>query len=132
MSRENVETVRAVFEEWGKGNLRAGADLFDPHIVFITAVDLPDAGRYFGTDSVRQWIREFVNAWASLTLAAEELIEAGDTVVVTVNQRGVGKESSAPGEVRYFQVWTFRGRSVIRIENFRDRAQALEAAGLEE
>jgi ketosteroid isomerase-like protein len=35
-----------------------------------------------------------------------------------------------PAEFRYFQVWTFRGGSVIRIESIRDRDDALEAVGL--
>jgi hypothetical protein len=34
--------------------------------------------------------------------------------------------------MRYFTLWTFRGRKVIRIESFPERAQALEAAGLRE
>jgi ketosteroid isomerase-like protein len=51
-------------------------------------------------------------------------------VVVAVRQRGVGRESGAPAELPYFQVWTFRGRAVIRLEQFRDRDDALEAVGL--
>jgi ketosteroid isomerase-like protein len=132
VSEENVEVVRAVFKEWGKGNLRAGGDLLDPDILLITAADLPDAGRFLGRDSVQGFMRGFLEAWANLTITAEELMESGDTVVVAVVQRGVGKESGAPGEVRYFQVWTFRGRAVIRIENLRGREEALEAAGLSE
>jgi hypothetical protein len=34
--------------------------------------------------------------------------------------------------MRYFQVWTFRGASVIRIESVIERADALEAAGVRE
>jgi hypothetical protein len=32
--------------------------------------------------------------------------------------------------MRYYQVWTFRGPSVIRIESIREREDALLAAGL--
>jgi hypothetical protein len=53
-------------------------------------------------------------------------------VLVGVLQRGVGDESGAATEFRYFQVWSFRGRKVIRLENFRERAEALEAVGLRE
>jgi hypothetical protein len=31
----------------------------------------------------------------------------------------------------YYQVWTFRGRSVIRIESIKTRAEVLEVTGLE-
>ena len=50
----------------------------------------------------------------------------------TVFQRGAGKESAAPGEFRYFHLWSFRGRRVIRLEVIRSRDAALEAAGLSE
>ena len=35
-------------------------------------------------------------------------------------------------DMRYFQVWTFRGGAVIRLESVRAREEALEAAGLSE
>jgi hypothetical protein len=40
--------------------------------------------------------------------------------------------SGVPVELRYFTVWSFRGNKVIRIENFRERGEALEAVGLSE
>ena len=77
-------------------------------------------------------MRGFLAAWTNLTIAAEELIEAGDSVVAAVRQRGVGVESDVTVEMRYFQIWTFRGEMVVRLENIWDRAQALEAVGLSE
>lgn len=57
---------------------------------------------------------------------------AGDSVVAPVCQRGVGEESSAATELRYFHVWSFRGERVIRLECFRERGEALAASGLSE
>jgi hypothetical protein len=53
-------------------------------------------------------------------------------VVVHVHQHGTGRQSHAFGELRYFQVWTFRGTSVIRIESVMERTEAFKAAGLPE
>jgi ketosteroid isomerase-like protein len=53
-------------------------------------------------------------------------------VLVSVRQRGVGTTSGVETELRYFQLWSFRGGKVIRMESTRDRAEALEAAGLSE
>jgi ketosteroid isomerase-like protein len=61
---------------------------------------------------------------------AEELREVGDSIVAAVRQFGAGGGSGAETELRYFQVWTFRGGTAIRLENFRERAEALEAVGL--
>jgi ketosteroid isomerase-like protein len=67
-----------------------------------------------------------------LTMEAEELVPAGDSVLAKVHQGGVGSKSGLPIDVRYFTLWSFRGDKVIRIESFVERAEALEAAGLRE
>lgn len=132
MSQQNVEVQRAVYAEWGRGNFRAGPEIFDPQIVLILRPEFPDAGNYLGAGGVARYMRGFLSAWTELTITGKEFIEAGDTVVVAVHQRGVGVESGTPVELPYFQVWTFRGRAVIRLESVRDRAEALQAAGMAE
>ena len=91
-----------------------------------------EMGRYLGTEGIGEFTRGYLDAWTNLTFAAEELIEAENSVVVAVQQRGVGTGSGAPTAWRGFHVWTFRGPSVIRLEVFPSRAEALEAVGLRE
>jgi hypothetical protein len=50
--------------------------------------------------------------------------------VVRVDQRAVGPESRAPVSMSYYQLWTFRGEAVVRIESVKTREDALAAAGL--
>jgi ketosteroid isomerase-like protein len=57
---------------------------------------------------------------------------SGDSVVARLCQRGVGEESGAATELRYFHVWSFRGERVIRLECLRERGKAPAAAGLSE
>lgn len=132
MSEENVEIVRRVFERWSQGDFRANVDLIDPHVVLVLRPDFPDAGAYLGPDGVAAYTRGFLEPWTRITIEAEELLDAGDTVVVAVRQRGVGDASGVETELRYFQLWTFRGGKVIPMESIRERAEALEAAGLPE
>ena len=132
MSRENVDALRAVYDEWGKGNFRAGVDLYDRHVLFVLHPGFPEAGVYVGTDQLRAYMLGLLGAWTNFAIAAEEFVDAGDSVVVAVRQRGVGQGSGTPAQLRYFTVWTFRGGRVVRFESFRDRADALEAVGLGE
>ena len=67
-----------------------------------------------------------------MSLEAEEIFNAGSSVVVVVRERGRGKGSGAPFEQRMAQVWTFARGRIVRWELFRDRDAALEAAGLRE
>ena len=135
MSQENVEVVRGIYDEWAKGNLRAGRDLYDRRVLFIPIAEMFDARDFYvGPEGVAEFMRPFLQAWTNFTVTAEELIEAGDSVVVAVRHRALGRESGvlADEPEQEFQVWTFRGTAVIRFEVFRDRADALEAVGLRE
>jgi ketosteroid isomerase-like protein len=133
MSRENVDTLRAVYEEWARGNFRAGVDLYDEHVLYLPVGGLPDVvAPHIGPEGIREYMRGQLQAWTRLTIAGEEFIEAGDSVVVAAHWVAVGKESVAPVEARLFHVWTFRGAAVTRLELFRHRSEALEAVGLRE
>ncbi len=82
-------------------------------------------GLYCGPDEVARYMREvFLPEWEGLVIAGDEFVDAGESVVVRLDQRGTGRQSGAPGQLRYFQVWTFRGTSVIRVESVMERAEA--------
>jgi ketosteroid isomerase-like protein len=72
MSRQNVDLVRAVYEEWAKGNFTVGGELWDSRVVFIPVADLPDAGVYFGVDGITSFMRDFLAPWTNYTIAAED------------------------------------------------------------
>lgn len=130
MAAENVEAVRAVYERWGAGDFSAGPELFDPHLVFIMRPQFPDSGVYLGPEEVARYMRGFLEAWTRVTIEAEEIVEAGDSVIAAVAQRGTGTGSGAETELRYFHVWSFRGPRVIRWESFRERGEAFASVGL--
>jgi ketosteroid isomerase-like protein len=130
MSHENVETVRGVYARWSQGDFRTGVDVLDPLVLFVLRPEFPDAGSYLGLERLGEYMRGLLEPWTRLTIEAEEIIDAGDSVVVALVQRGVGDGSGAPTEFHYFHVWSFRGRKVIRLECIRQRADALEAVGL--
>jgi ketosteroid isomerase-like protein len=132
MSQENVEVVRSVYERWSQGDFRGGLDVLDPLVLFVLPPEFPDAGTYLGVERLAEYTRGLLEPWTRFTIEAEEIADAGDSVVAAVLQRGVGDESGAATEFRYFQAWSFRGRRVIRLENFRERAEAFEAVGLSE
>ena len=133
MSQDHVETVRGIYERWGQGDFKAGIELYDPHIVLVLRPEFPDSGTYLGPDEIREYMRrDFLADIHDAVIVGEEFIDAGDSVVVQINQIATGPESGARVGIRYYQVWTFRGDSVIRIESIRERDEAFEAAGMGE
>jgi len=128
MSDQNVEAVRDVYARWSRGEFPASVDLFDPQVTFVVRPEFPDAGTYRGLDRVAEYTRGFLEPWSRITIEAEHIADAGDSVLVAVRQRGVGSASGVVTELRYFQVWSFRGGKVVRLENFRERQEAVLAA----
>ena len=132
MSQENVESVRRMLDEARE----------DPEVMYgmlgddveweIGDLGLPGPSTRRGPDGVREFFRDWVGAFESWGYEAEELVDAGDAIVVQLHQWGRGKGSGATVENRFWQVWTVRDGKVVRATHHAEKTQALEAAGLRE
>ena len=131
MSQENVEAVRAAFEQFSRGDFSAAFEAVTDDFEFVAAPEMPDAGTYRGQEA-RDWIRAYIASFDGFTQEATEIIDGGDKLLIRIIQHGRPRGSDMPVESRWWQVTTFRSGSVTRIEMFAERAQALEAAGLSE
>jgi ketosteroid isomerase-like protein len=126
-----MEIVRAIYERWSEGDFRTSLDVIDPLVLFVHHPPLAESGTYLGIDELGVFMRRFLESFTDFTIEAEGITDAGgDTVLAAVRQRGVGSGIGAETELRYFQVWSFRGGKVIRLENHPEHAPALEVAGL--
>ena len=129
MSEENVEIVRAVQQQFARGDFSwiETADDFE----FVPPAENPDAGIYRG-EAARRWLMAWHDSFEELTIESTEMAEAGDEVFAGVLQRGRPRGSQAMVEERSWQVVTLGDGVVTRVEAFLDRDDALEAAGLSE
>ena len=114
---ENVETFWALLDEYVVWDLREAQ-----------AVDLN--GVYVGREAVIEASRHYWGTWDDYRVEAEELIEAGSSVVVVGREIGRGKGSGVPIQRELAQLWTLHRGKLIRWDIFPDRATALKAAGL--
>ncbi|MDQ2676641.1 MAG: nuclear transport factor 2 family protein [Actinomycetota bacterium] len=129
MSERESETVRRLYERWSQGDFSAGAQLFDDATVFILSPDFPDAGIYLGAAGISRYMRGFLEPWERLTITCLGLVQVGDTVVAEVRQEGAGELSGAMTGFEYFQIWSFRGGTLMRLENVMHREEADAAVG---
>jgi uncharacterized protein len=126
----NVALVRSLFAAWERQDMEAVFALYDPAIVWDNStLPGPNAGVYRGREGVRQFLREWLEAFETHEIHAEDFIDAGDAVVVRVRVTGRGKASGAEVEMPRWNVYRIRDGLVIRIEIFETKAEALEAAG---
>jgi ketosteroid isomerase-like protein len=136
MSQENVEVVRQVYEAVARHDREAVLALYAADVVWdFSRSPIGEAmGRktYRGHAGLRDWWRNWGDAWESYEDGYEELIDAGDHVVSLVTSRGRGRVSGAEVEWMQYGVWTLRAGKVARVEWLTTRDEALEAAGLSE
>jgi len=132
MSQSNIDTVREIYEGWGRGDFRAGTEIYDPQVLLVLRPEFPESGVYRGLREIQKYMREdFLADFERAVIVGEEFLDAGDSVVVRVSQQATGPRSRAPVKMSYYQVWTFRGSHVIRIESIQERRDALAAVGLD-
>ena len=128
MSQENVEIVRRGFEASVRGDLDEVLASLDPDVVYKPAQEAAVRGRNAVRASLERWEAE----WDEVQMTSEEIIDAGDHVVQAILFWGRGRGSGIEVEGRFFQVYTLRDGKAVRWEEFSDRSEALEAAGLSE
>jgi ketosteroid isomerase-like protein len=128
MPGKNVEIIRAIYDDWSRGEL--GLDRFDPEITMVESETIPGAPSAEGIDAVRRYIESFPNYWADIRIEPQEFIEAGEQVVVIARLIGRGKRSGVEVERLWAYVWTLREQRALRMEAYADRAEALREVGL--
>jgi len=144
MSEENVELVRAAVEDFiagksefdAEGTLTriAGEEIYDPEIEWDAseAAVLDIGGVYRGRDAVRRWWGEWLAAWETVEFEYE-LVDAGDRVVVLLDQRMRGRSTGIEVAFgKYAQIATFRDGRMVQWKLYLSQADALEAAGMAE
>jgi ketosteroid isomerase-like protein len=133
MSEENVERVRFGFEVFNQGDYDTALEGIEDHVEWHVLEDMPDAQVYRGPSEIRKFWEAWRDMFDEFHVEPEEIIDAGDEIVVMIRVRGRGRESGAEVDTPAFpQVWSFRDGRVINVAMYQSREKALRAAGIEE
>jgi ketosteroid isomerase-like protein len=130
VSKENVEVVREMVDAFNRGDFQTSLALLDDEVEWHDPPGVPGAGVHRGPEAVRSWLARWLGAWESYTVSVEEIIDAGDQVVVVHHERARGKESGVEVDNRSANVCDVRDGKVVRKRPYADRSQALAATEL--
>jgi SnoaL-like domain len=147
VSAQNVELVRSLqpsgadlvdmfssADPQALAALVGRSELFDPALE-ISFIAGESSGAptltYHGIAGLIDGWREWLQAWDSYLIEAEEFIDCGEAVVVMIRVRARTRRDGVLMEHAPAAVWALAGGSVVRMDFYLQRTQALDAAGLE-
>jgi len=126
MSQENVDIIRSAFADYAREGAVPGRGYLHPDVVWNPADEAPQ----YGEEAVIAYMDRWEGEWEDLTTEVEEFLDAGDSVLVTVHFSGRGRLSGISVDARTYEVYMLRDGKIARMDEFTDRAVALEAAGM--
>jgi ketosteroid isomerase-like protein len=127
MSQENVETVRSIYEAFGK--LLAA---IHPEVTCHDRLGHPLATVFHGHAGLMDLIADDLRNMDEVAWEPLEFTEVGPHVIVRVRQTGRGRVSRAPVEGEVVMVWAVDSGKARELHIYSTEAEALEAVGLSE
>jgi ketosteroid isomerase-like protein len=131
VSAERLKLVEEGFEAWNADDPQWVLNHMSPDVEWVAPERDPFPGTYKGLEGVQEFWTRWRNAVGQLTLIPEEMIDGGDHVVVIANRRARNEVTGLQISDKIAQVFSFDADDrCIRVQEFYDRAAAMQAAGL--
>ena len=135
MSQENVEAIRRATAAYNRGDIDAMLEELDPEIEWHPALQGLLGGEatvYRGHEGVRNLVRDTGESFTELQASQSEFREIGEQVVAIGHFEGRGRESGVRTETAYNWLVEFKNGKAVRIREYLDPDEAIEAAELAE
>lgn len=132
MSRENVESVRRVYEAWNRDDMEALLREVDPNVELLPRLGAAGvrATLYRGHEGVLAYRRDVEEALGAIQVEVLSIEGFGDHVLAHIRAHGQGSASGVQVEAEGCHLWTMAAGSAIRFATYERRDEALDAAGL--
>jgi ketosteroid isomerase-like protein len=125
MSKELVQLVEKGYAAWNEGDRGWVLDHMSEDVEWITPAEDPDPGTYKGLLGVEEYWAQWRAAVGQLNFLVEEMIDAGQNVVVVARRQGRGEHSGLQVSDRVIQVFHFEGDKCTSVHEYYDRGAAL-------
>ena len=139
MSEENVEFTRQFYAAYNaalsapnpREAIRAWLVRFaDPEVEWDAEPTAVDRQIVHGIDGVMEFFEEIFDAFEQVRQLPERFIDCGDQVLVFVRSEARARIAGLDINEQWAHLVTVRDGKAVRLQQFRDRDEALEAAGL--
>ena len=135
MSQEGTADPQAMFAELNRGGIAAISRafverFFDAAVVWEGIDDAPDRGPFRGRSEVLNHLRSWCAALDAFRIEPEEVIDAGERIVIVHRSHGIMRGSNAEVSRTFASVSEMRNGRILTHSQYRRRSEALEAVGL--
>jgi ketosteroid isomerase-like protein len=128
MSAEDIEILRGLYEEWGRGDYTR-SDVFSQDVVMSVDENFPDIMIEPGYEGLLAVLKMWLSSWEKpFIVEADEFIDLGEYVVVTVHWHGVSTLTGSTVERPGAHLWKLRDGKAVTFKICRDRAEAFASA----
>jgi ketosteroid isomerase-like protein len=135
MSQENVEAFRRAVDAYNRRDIDGFLEIFDPlaetHPLTL-AMFGQETTTYRGHEGIREFIRDVDEVLPEMQVEPLEIRDLGERIVASGRLHACGRASGAEIESPISWVVDFTNGRVIRMRDYLDFTEALEAAGLRE
>jgi ketosteroid isomerase-like protein len=133
MSREDVESLQAVFQAIADGDATAWLRAMDPEVRLYPRSEEPGVRAvYEGWDGVMEYLVNWYSDWEDYESEPVEFQDAGDQVLVVLRERGRMERSGIEVEEEFSHSFKLRDGRIVEWRHHNSRQDALDALGLSE
>jgi ketosteroid isomerase-like protein len=129
---EKLELVESAFDAWNRGEIDRFADHVSEDVAWLEVSGRPESGtsERFGRARLRSSLESLFDAWESYRLEVERIEDIGDRVLAIVREVARGRSSGVEIDSRWGYLITVENGEMVRVEAYRDPAEAARAARL--
>jgi len=126
MSQENVNTVRGMYEAFGRGDISSVLAALDPNVEWWEAENFiyADNNPYVGPNAVLEGVfMRIVADWDGFAVTPQDVSDAGDTAIAQGHYSGTYKQSGQKVRAQFAHFFTFRDGKIVNFQQYTDTAQ---------
>lgn len=130
MSEANVNTVRGMYEAFGRGDIAAVLGALDRDVEWLEAESFiyADNNPYVGPNAVLEGVfMRIVADFDGFAVTPKELHDAGDTVIAEGHYSGTYKKNGRNVRSQFAHFFTFRDGKIVKFQQYTDTAQFQQA-----
>ena len=129
----NVETLRAGYDAFAKGEIQKVLGLFDQKIEWHEAehVTYWPGGPFVGPRAIVDGVfARIPQDFDNFTIDIRRMLACGDTVLVEARYRATAKATGRRLDAQVAHVWDFRDGKVVRWQQYTDTWQFAQVTGV--